>query len=185
MQKTEDQIYREQHYDDMLVTFRRGAETGDPEKIKIYADFLYSGRSGRDQNVSAALPHWVEAAKRGNVNAQFTLGCIYADGHGVRRDLSLADKYFYYASMANHRVAQYRLALVLKELKDLEFLHWLCCAHINGFEKATQALNMEIRARNCYDTVNQMIAEIKRSGLDPKNNMILRATQIYREANNS
>ncbi len=184
MLSKEDQIYLEQHYDDMLATFKRGAATGDPEKIKLYGDFLYNGRSGQDRNVMAAIPHWMEAAKRGSINAHFTIGCLYADGHGVRRDLRLADKFLFHASMANHRMAQYRLALILKEQKDLEFLHWLCCAHINGFDKATQVLNAEINARNCYDTVNRMIAEVKRSGLDPKNNSVLRAVQIYREVNN-
>lgn len=53
----------------------------------------------------------LRASARGNVNAQFDLGIMYATGRGVLRNEQLAFKYFHKAARKNHIKAKFFMGL--------------------------------------------------------------------------
>lgn len=70
------------------------------------------------------------------------LGGAYEEGLGCRANKVLAEKYYRMAALQNDANAQYRLGVLLFSKKDdTEYMHWLCCAHINGNKGATEILN--------------------------------------------
>jgi TPR repeat protein len=51
-------------------------------------------------------------AKQGDAGAQFSLGCMYANGNGVAKDEAKAAKWFRNAADQDHSGAQYNLGLI-------------------------------------------------------------------------
>lgn len=94
---------------------------------------------------ATALAIFRPLAEQGNVDAQFGLGAMYWDGHGVAQDLKEAVKWFQLASAQGHANAQFALGLmyangqgVLKNKK--EAVKWYRLAAAQGFASAQNTL---------------------------------------------
>ncbi len=69
---------------------------GDLQDIRTQYDIAKAYRYGTElfQNLSLAVKWTLEAAKHGNVAAQYDLGMVYSSGDGVQRDLVAAHVWF-------------------------------------------------------------------------------------------
>lgn len=176
---SENMEYYREHYDEMMASFKELADSGDILAAKMYADALCKGRSGKEKNLKAAFPYWKIAADGGDAKSQGIVGSFYEEGTdfiSVNPDLAMS--YYTKAAYQNNHFAQYRLGVMYFYHKDMwtEGLHWVCCAHVNGLEDATNFINkwIERNARNngnndepYYDAVQYVIAEVQRKGIDP------------------
>lgn len=118
-----------------------------------------SGRTGlslvKEERYSEAIPYLLVAAdaedKNTGVGAALYLGTCYQFGDGCDKNMALAVKYYRMAALKNEVHAQVQLGSILinndsYSLKNDEYLHWICCAHLNGNEKATETLNLFIQS---------------------------------------
>ena len=97
------------------------------------------------QNGPEAVNWWSLAAAQGHVDAQHSLGVMYAKGRGVRTDQVKAAELFRSAAETGHVDAQYELGVICAEcdgeLKDdVEALGWFRLAAEQGHAKAQYAL---------------------------------------------
>jgi hypothetical protein len=60
--------------------------------------------------IQAAMPYLLEAARQGNATAQTTLGNMYHDGTGVQKDDAVARQWYELAAAQGQRFAEYSLA---------------------------------------------------------------------------
>lgn len=72
----------------------------------------YERGGGAASNVDAEIRKSCTAAEKGDANAQFDLGYLYAIGRGVRRDDALAAAWFLKAARQDHRQASNWLNLL-------------------------------------------------------------------------
>ena len=91
------------------------------------------------------------AADQGDANAQFNLGCMYDNGHGVAQDDSAAMKWFRMAADQGHAQAQYNLGLMYYQGQGVpqntsEALRWFHKAQAQGDERAKQGIEFIMQA---------------------------------------
>jgi transglycosylase-like protein with SLT domain/Sel1 repeat-containing protein len=72
----------------------------------------YEHGEGTPRNVTRAIEVYCEAARLGDAEAQYSLGWIYANGRGVRRDDALASLFFEMAAGQGHAYAEKMLSYV-------------------------------------------------------------------------
>jgi len=63
----------------------------------------------RNKDYARAFREWKAAAEAGQVNAQFDLGLLYAQGLGVRRDLTEAERWYRRAAEQGNAEAEFAL----------------------------------------------------------------------------
>ncbi len=84
-------------------------------------------------------------AKKGEMNAQFSLAIMYYQGSGMMSDLGEAQKWMRKAAEQNHDQAQYNLGIMLANGQgsntDLVSAYaWLSVSAANGYAAATEAV---------------------------------------------
>lgn len=91
-----------------------GAATLGHAKAQLELAFTYSGYSGDDTMLDLKqASYWLQqAAEQGEVEAQYMLGNMYADGRGVIQDHMQAAKWLKRAANAGHLDAMYRLGMM-------------------------------------------------------------------------
>lgn len=94
---------------------------------------------------SGLLEHWRATANRGDANAQFKLGRMYADGDGVEPDVDEAIKWHRLAATNGHSEAQFNLGVILtsglgKERNIHEAIRFYEQAFANGIAEAAHNL---------------------------------------------
>ena len=67
---------------------------------------LTAAQSG---DFATALSEWIPLAKQGNADAQYNLGVMYENGHGVPRDDKIAVELYRFAAEQGHAKAQHNL----------------------------------------------------------------------------
>lgn len=72
-------------------------------------DFGAGLRAYDDHDYATALKEWRPLAETGGAAAEFNLGLLYYDGHGVAQDFALAAKWFERAATQGYSKAQYNL----------------------------------------------------------------------------
>ncbi len=79
---------------------------------KLVAETLYKvGIDFSGCTPSEAVEWHKEVAKKGWAPAQYNLGCCYANGKGVEKNMKMAAKWFNEAAKQGHPEAQYRMGL--------------------------------------------------------------------------
>ena len=168
-----------ENYDDMVKSWKASADAGNVTAAKMLGDLICRGPSGTEKNVAAAFPYWKIAADGGEAKAQMIIGTIYEEGTDtIAPNLDLAMSYYSKAAYRNDPYAQYRLGCMCVYHRE-EYtlgLHWVCCAHLNGLQEATNYINEWIKRMAYsndnddspyYEAAQYMIAEIQRRGIDP------------------
>lgn len=124
---------------------------------------------GCAKDVRGAIPYLTKGADYGDAMAQYQLGLCYESGNGCAENHQLAIKYYRMSALQNLPDAQYRLGLLLFMNKDTEYLHWVCCAHINGVNDATDLLNEWVQNNPSFrETIDWQINKIKEKGIKPE-----------------
>ena len=99
------------------------------------------------ENYSEAEKNLLEAAKKGNADAQFKLGVCYAKGDGVAQDQTKAVEWWHKAAAQGHAEAQYGLGLcyvdgIGVEKDQTKAVEWLRKAAAQGHADAQFNLGM-------------------------------------------
>jgi hypothetical protein len=76
-----------------------------------FADFAKGFDAAQKGDFATALKEWKPLAEQGNVEAQYNLGVMYKQGHGVIQDYKAAFKWFRKAAEQGHASAQYILGV--------------------------------------------------------------------------
>ena len=155
--------------------WKKAADAGDPTAAGLIGLRLYSGVYGENRK-SEAIPYLIAAADAGSngPGPQVILGMAYEHGMGCKENKALAEKYYQMAALQNDANAQYYLGRLqfLDKKANNDYLHWLCCAHINGNKEATEMLNIFIRNSDNQSEAKRVIEweieEIKKNGIVPK-----------------
>ena len=104
-----------------VADLQEAGETADTQTIQDASSGIDMKRSpagspvpaGRPSNESSGLlEHWRATAKRGDADAQFNLGRMYADGEGVERDMNESIKWYRLAATNGHPEAQFNLGVI-------------------------------------------------------------------------
>ena len=87
----------------------------------------------------------IEAANDGSKNSNYNLGVIYSNGHGVKKNLALANKYYFIAAEMNFAPAQNNLGWSYREglgvpVNPLEAIYWFRLSALQGNALALQNL---------------------------------------------
>lgn len=77
--------------------------------LPLRADVAAGMRAFQDKDYSTAFNEWKAAAEGGQAEAQFDLGVLYAQGLGVRRDLTQAEQWYRKAAEQGNAEAQFAL----------------------------------------------------------------------------
>lgn len=147
--------------------WKRAVDNGDVSIAHKVAFALFSGDAGYKDH-EEALRYFIIAAENGNVDAAHAAGLCYEHGFGCDVDIDTAKEYYEYAALQNHGEAQWRLGSLKFINQESGGLHWICCAHLSGVQKATDSLNQMIENDNgALDIINRRIERIQQNGLDP------------------
>jgi uncharacterized protein len=123
------------------------AEKGDAVFQAALGEFYYFGGPERTNNLVEAIKWFRKAAEQGVAEAQFNLGCAYANGKGVTKDADKALKWFRKAAEQGDPSAQCRLGLCYDKgegvTKDkIEAIKWYRKAAIQGLAEAQYDLGI-------------------------------------------
>ena len=81
------------------------------------ADYRKGVDAAKRGDFATALREWKPLAEQGHATAQFNLGLIYEDGHGVPQNYKTAVKWWTRAAEQGIAYAQYNLEVLQKKLK--------------------------------------------------------------------
>ena len=101
----------------------------------------------RAKDFSGAHSIYKDLAKKGNIEAQYSLAVLYRNGHGTNKNLEQAYKWFMSAARNNHQKAQYELGMLYKSgqgtTRSIAKAHyWLNKSAKQGNIKAAQQLEI-------------------------------------------
>ena len=130
-------------------------DKGDP---RDYAEALPVAAQDFDKGFAAyiaddyvgALREWRPLAKQGAAEAQFWLGGMYLEGHGVPQNYTEAANWFHKAAEQVHPASQYELGLLYLNARgrpqDYVLAHmWMSLAITFGYDGETANRNHAIR----------------------------------------
>lgn len=151
--------------------WKKAADAGNEEAAGLIGFRLYLGDYGEDRE-SEAIPYLIAAADADVMSPgiQYLLGSAYESGIGCKKNLTLAKKYYRMAALRNHAGAQFRLGalIALDKNDESDWLHWLCCAHLNGNDDATETLNSLIKSPKDKQMIDWTIEKIQTNGIVPE-----------------
>ena len=117
------------------------AEKGDAVYQAALGEFYYFGGPERTNNLVEAVKWFRKAAEQGVAEAQFNLGCAYANGEGVTKDVDKAVKWYRKAAEQSYPSAQCSLGLCYDKGEGViqdksEAIKWYRKAAIQGVAEA-------------------------------------------------
>jgi TPR repeat protein len=108
------------------------------------SDFTAGMEAYRTGDYRQAIEHLQRAADGGNAEAQFQLGAMYFNGHGVAQDRNEATRRFHDAAIQGNREAQYIVGMMYWDgrgvAKDFVSAYmWFDVASTNGNKQAAES----------------------------------------------
>lgn len=128
------------------IPYSRLSQEGDKETAKDRsARIIDTEGNNTCQGKVSEIAQYLKSAERGNVAAQFELGCIYANGEGVEQDNTEAFRWFLEAAKQAYKHAQCRIGLMHEiglgiEQNQSEAFKWYLKAADQGNVEAQQKL---------------------------------------------
>jgi len=77
--------------------------------LPVKADVTAGMRAFQNKDYATAFAEWKAAAEGGFAEAQFDLGVLYAQGRGVKRDLTIAEQWYRKAAAQGNAEAEFAL----------------------------------------------------------------------------
>lgn len=140
--------------DEQFLKLRQDAEAGDAEAQNALGTLFYSGdviskdETGKilDYDLEAAAGWFSRAAEQGHAGAQFNLGLLFAEGHGVPQDSAKAAEWFTRAAEQGNVDAQNNLGVMYLIGEGVErdaskAIAWFEKAAAQGNEEAKENLD--------------------------------------------
>lgn len=132
------------------------AASGDHEAI-----YMLGVADETDDKYNESVEHFSESAELGNAKAQNALGCLYAEGKGVKKDFSKAMQWFEFAANQGLIVSHYNLALILVQEEGEKFEQG-----VNHLRIAADAGHVE--AKSAVAEIDKRVEEAKQAELRRK-----------------
>lgn len=110
----------EQDYVEANKWWQKAAEQGDRVAAYNLALNLRNARGVEESDYENAFKWFLESANRGYTKAFFKVAWAYDQGEGVKQDYVEANKWYLKAAEQGNRVAQYNLAINLKNASGIE-----------------------------------------------------------------
>lgn len=112
-----------------------------------WAGFEEGVRAYKSGDYATAFREWQPLAQQGDAGAQFLLGALYAQGHGVPQDYGQAAQWFRRAAEQGHVAAQYNLGVRYHEGRGVpqdapQAATWFQRAAQQGFARAQYNLGV-------------------------------------------
>ncbi|EJK54405.1 hypothetical protein THAOC_25971 [Thalassiosira oceanica] len=83
----------------ILAQVRKRVDAGDPGAVESLAYAYHDGDFGLQQDTSRAIELWTEAARLGDLDALYKLGCLYYQGEGVEQDVARGIRHLQHAAI--------------------------------------------------------------------------------------
>ena len=112
-----------------------------------WAGFEEGIRAYKSQDYATAFREWQPLAQQGDAGAQFLLGALYAQGHGMPQDYGQAAQWFQRAAEQGHVAAQFNLGVRYHEGRGVpqdssQAAAWFQRAAQQGFDRAQYNLGV-------------------------------------------
>src|SRR5215475_2555317 len=112
-----------------------------------WAGFEEGLQAYKNGDYATAVREWLPLAQQGDARAQFLLGALYAQGHGVPQDYGAAAQWFRQAAEQGHVGAQYNLGVRYHEGRGVQrdpvqAAVWFRRAAQQGFARAQYNLGV-------------------------------------------
>lgn len=112
-----------------------------------WAGFDEGLQAYKNGDYATAVREWLPLAQQGDARAQFLLGALYAQGHGVPQDYGAAAQWFRQAAEQGHVGAQYNLGVRYHEGQGVprdpsKAVEWFRRAAQQGFARAQYNLGV-------------------------------------------
>jgi hypothetical protein len=112
-----------------------------------WAGFEEGVQAYKNGDYPTAMREWLPLAQQGDARAQFLLGTLYAQGHGVQQDYGAAAQWFRRAAEQGHVAAQYNLGVRYHEGRGVprdpgQAAAWFQRAAQQGFARAQYNLGV-------------------------------------------
>ncbi|EJK77894.1 hypothetical protein THAOC_00243 [Thalassiosira oceanica] len=134
---------------DALARIQKRVAKKDPQAIYFLAQQYCFGKKGLQKDMRKAVELFTEAAELGSVDALFSLGNAYHQGHGVQQDNAKAVEFYKKAAMHGHADSRFNLGYI--EVKkgignhDRAVRHWLISAKM-GDERSLEMIKKAFKA---------------------------------------
>src|SRR5215831_5119086 len=115
--------------------------------VPVWAGFEEGMQAYKNGDYATAARAWLPLAQQGDARAQFLLGALYAQGHGVPQDYGAAAQWFRQAAEQGHVGAQYNLGVRYHEGRGVprdpsKAVEWFRRAAQQGFARAQYNLGV-------------------------------------------
>lgn len=149
--------------------WKMAADHGEND-LAFKVGLAYMTGLGCEENIELGYKYLKQAADGGIAEAQFRVGLCLLDGYGTSANRKAGEEYLRAAACNNYPQAQLNLVRALLQDGDglEEVLHWSCCAHLNGVEEATDALNIIMQEPGGESAVRARLAYIQAHGVIPQ-----------------
>src|SRR5215813_1409778 len=112
-----------------------------------WAGFEEGLQAYKNGDYATAVREWLPLAQQGEAHAQFLLGALYAQGHGVPQDYGAAAQWFRQAAEQGHAAAQFNLGVWYHEGRGVphdsgQAAMWFRQAAQQGFARAQYNLGV-------------------------------------------
>ena len=130
------------------------------------ADFQKGYKAAQRGDYATALREWTPLAEQGNAAAQFSLGVMYDNGHGVPQDYKAAVKLYRLAAEQGYANAQFNLGVMYLNgygfPQDYIRAHmWSNIAYANGYKDASSEMR-DIAAKRMSPTAIETAQRLAR-----------------------
>lgn len=153
-----------------LPYWKMAADHGENDLAYKVGLCLMTGAGCEEDDVQG-YKYLKQGADAGIAEAQYRVGLCLLDGFGTSTNHMAGEEYLRAAACNNHPQAQLDLARVRMQEGDdgfQEALHWTCCAHLNGVEEATNALNIIMQDPQNESVARAKLAYIQAHGVVPQ-----------------
>ncbi|EJK71305.1 hypothetical protein THAOC_07276, partial [Thalassiosira oceanica] len=94
-----------------LALVRKRVDAKDPKAIEFLASTYYCGNDGHQQDIHRVFELWTEAARLGDLDGHFNLGCMYYFGKNVEQDVARGIRHWQHAAIQGHPDSRHALGL--------------------------------------------------------------------------
>ena len=94
-----------------LAQVQKRVDARDPAAMKYLANAYHEGKWGLQQDDPRAIELWTEAARLGDLDAHYALGCKYYYGVRVERDAARGTRHCQHAAIGGHPQSRHRLGI--------------------------------------------------------------------------
>ncbi|EJK72332.1 hypothetical protein THAOC_06149 [Thalassiosira oceanica] len=121
----------------ILALVQKRVDAKDRKATEILAQAYYNGNYGLQPDIPRAIELWTDAARLGDLDAHYKLGCRYCKGECVKEDVARSVRHWQHAAIQGHPESRYLLGVheYTTGNHQLAVRHWMISAKM-GLEES-------------------------------------------------